>query len=335
MRSDNPLLKPSVMFAVVTIVASAACLVGSIFSGFYHKPFAEELLSHLAILGVTAFVAAVFFSLRDVRELISGSIANLIIDGEIVKYLSADSRAALRLKTVEQDLSTDLSSLRRDLWDAEFSKLTSAMKMPHIFGYNVLVKLCDDGVGLIRSEVNYTYRISCEHLRDGKGTVPIKVRQEYADPECTLNEQALLSRFELQVNGKNTPIKPEVTRTRHDGTSIVMVTLDHLVDVNNEASIHLKTVAVSTSSDNTEVVEVHYPTRGFTAMLSYREDMHYDVAWMLGEDSDVPASRGQVETFMGGISAITQEWIMPGSGVILYWFKPETDRQPESALVSD
>src|SRR5262249_35031862 len=61
--------------------------------------------SHLAAMLLAAFIAAAFFSFRDVRELLAASITSLLVDGSFAEQLSPKLRLRLRQLLLLQDLS--------------------------------------------------------------------------------------------------------------------------------------------------------------------------------------------------------------------------------------
>jgi hypothetical protein len=133
---------------------------------------------------------------------------------------------------------------------------------------------------LLIVETNYYYRVSCRHLKGGAADFPLRLYQEYSDPTGVLDEKTCLERIQLTVDGEPLTAGFSTKRVSHEGMDSISVTFDKTISVVGEATINVKTQAQSLREDNTEIIYARYPTRGFRAMLNYRDDMRYDVAWL-------------------------------------------------------
>lgn len=116
-----------------------------------------------------------------------------------------------------------------------------------------------------------------------------------------------------------------------------MIVLDRDIEVNTEVPVTVSLESVSDKNDPTEICYAWYPTKGFRVTLLYRPDVLYDVAWFTnwtGPATDFP-SRAQFILMPTGVTAYTDEWMMPGNGVILYWFSTAEHAAPGSAASTD
>jgi hypothetical protein len=79
-----------------------------------------------------------------------------------------------------------------------------------------------------------------------------------------------------------------------------------------------------------------YPTKGYRVTLLHREDAIYDVAWFKTWTATTPGfpGREQVILMQNGITAYTDDWFMPGHGVVLYWFPRPVPQQSADASQS-
>src|SRR5437879_2462586 len=82
-----------------------------------NHPAVSGTLSHLAAMLLAAFVASVFFSFREIRELIAASLSSLLVDGEISKHFSVEHRASLRRKLLLEDLEDRVALLEPHVLD--------------------------------------------------------------------------------------------------------------------------------------------------------------------------------------------------------------------------
>jgi hypothetical protein len=167
--------------------------------------------------------------------------------------------------------------------------------------------------------------VSARHLRDQQGDFEIPLQQEYSDPNNELAEQ--VDSCELFLDGKQIELKPLVKRQLSGSHPVIEVSTRSKIFVKGEVTVKLKTVSASVVVDNTEVIFARYPTKGFRAMMMYRADRVYDAAWFR-VSTTIPyelSGREPVEVITGGIVASTSDWLLPGNGVILYWY-PAADK---------
>src|SRR5438105_1081834 len=99
----------SVVFGAVLLVATAI-LISFAIALHGQEPYAG-VVSHLAAMFLAAFVATVFFSLRDVRESLAASVSSLLLDGDVVNHLSGGARRALARRILIAEVAGDAGSL--------------------------------------------------------------------------------------------------------------------------------------------------------------------------------------------------------------------------------
>ncbi|MGE3651564.1 MAG: hypothetical protein AB7G10_24755 [Reyranellaceae bacterium] len=208
----------------------------------------------------------------------------------------------------------------------------NALRTVHIHNYSPTISLEDDPTtpGIIRRHYQCTYSVSARHLRGNKGTYHLRLRQELSDPHGKLGENPL-KQCEIRAGSHRWGLADiKVEQRRSGGTTVTLLSLDRDIDVVGEMAVSISEEARASVADPTEIIYAWYPTHGFRATILYRAGMAYDVAWLkswTGLTGDFPG-REQVIEMPTGITAYTDEWVLPGNGVILYWFP--TDNQTAS-----
>ena len=315
----------SAFFAASILLVSLLLVLLSV---WLQEPFAS-FLSHLAAMTFAAFVAATFFNFNDVQDVVSSSISRLLIEGDIVRHFSSTKRRQLQRRALATDLQEHIESLPDALYEHTDAVQRHALTVAHVLNYSPTISLADipNRPGLLRRHYRCTYTVSTRHLKGGKGVFPLRLRHELTDPTGHL-DPALLKAFEIHVGGTTYGISDaKITQRQSGGTKVTLISFDKDIEVVGEATVSISSEAVSSTIDPTEILFAWYPTKGFRVTLLYREDMTYDVAWFRAWTTgaaDYPG-REQVVLMPTGITAYTDEWLLPGHGVILYWFPRVTE----------
>lgn len=295
------------------------------------------ILSHLASMVLAAFVAATMFAFRDVREMFSAALSTLLIDGEVVHHLSADRRRGLRDRLLLEDLRPRIQQLQPELRDHLESVQRTCMSTPHRHNFSATVTLEDDPENpeLLKAHNLETYKVSARHCEDGKATFRLLVQAEQSNTSGDISEEMGLGKFCVAVGdqefGRNAA---RVERTKSGGLDIIKISFDREIEVDKEVSIRVEYETMCSKNDPTEIRGVRYPTIGFRCSLFYKAGLVYDAAWFKtlakGPDTKDLWGRDDIEITPTGVSATSNQWLIPGDGVVLYWF-PEPQRETTSA----
>jgi hypothetical protein len=318
----------SITFTFAVLVASLISLLLSAAVRVSH-PFTALLLDHLAAMGIAAFVAAVFLSFRDVKEILSKSISALIIDGGFAAHLGTEEQTKLQRLLLLRSLQNQVRELPESLTAHLDSVTAHCIRTPYLENFNVTVVLTDaeDLPGVLHQHFRSTYTVNCRHLKGGRGIFQVLFRHEYNDTSGRLAPGGALKLFHLEVGPRVFDAKDvTVTERQSGGTKVTLVSFSADVEVNGEASVRLCTEALFDMADPTQIVYASYPTKGFRASLQFKEGMTYDAAWFKSSTDvarDFPG-REQLETLPNGIAAYTDGWLLPGNGVALFWFKAQS-----------
>lgn len=302
-----------VLVSVLLLVASMTFLSG----------FLSSFSSALASVGLIGFIAILFFNLPGVRSSIAGAVSTLFLEGEVIDHFSSKARHNLSRRILATDLLKEISSLEESLAEHLETVSISVLALPHVHNYNVTVNLSDvDGhPNLISRHTTIDYVVSCRHLRDGRVSFPLRIRHELSDPRRRL-EQDIVQDFELQVGNSSFGRDDlSITHEERAGTHVTLVGFDTNVDVVGE--VHVKAVlqVLSDRNDPTEIVYAAYPTKGMRTYLIYKEGLCWDVAWFkFWDKTESGFPLGETQVNPRGVMTHTQEWLLPGDGVIMYWF---------------
>lgn len=325
----------SVIFLAGTILASLGALLASVFlKAKSELPFSwfyvlGTLLEHFAAIGVASFVAAILFSRRDIRDTIAGAITNLLLDGGAVLHLSSPSRSRLRRKMLLHELAPQVAQLDESLFQHLERVSDQALGQPHILNYTATTTLSDDpnNPGILRRFDRCNYTVTTRHLRDGRGNFDFRFRHDWSFLPESLDKP--VTTLSVRI-GDCHLTKDDLTWA--DGTNVILASLNRSVEVVDELEVVIAQDGICSAFDRTEIMYTSYPTRGFSMQLIYKDGVGFDFSWFK-DQKDVPAdfpARDQVTHMPTGITAHTNDWLLPGHGVSLFWFPTKVGDEVES-----
>jgi hypothetical protein len=284
-----------------------------------------RLLEHLAAMGVAAVVATVIFAFNDVQESFATTISELLFRGEIAKHLSTPARMALRRSFLLESLTPRPATLPLSLVERMEGIESFVYTMPHVYNYAVTVTVAQDAADprLLRRSLRCNYRVDARHLKDGRTTFPLRFQQELSDLGHYRRDP--LINFTLTIGTRTfTTDDLQVIPATAGGRPVHRLLFSADVPVDGEADVAIVEDTVLTAPDPTEILYARYPTKGFRASLFYTPDRSYDAVWFRAatEVEWRPPGRGEAVSHLHGIEVFTNDWLLPGHGVVLFWFPP-------------
>jgi len=298
----------SVLFTFGTLCLSLVFLVASILLAEYR--FWGSLLEHLAAMGIAAFVAAIFFSFRDVREVLAGSISVLLLDGDVARYLGATQRSSLRKRLLLESLQLPVKTPPEGMIEFLDRVAAECVTTPYLTDFHVTVVLSDaeQYPGFIRRHYRCHYLVNAH--KDG-ALYPLRVRHEIVDPSGQLTAEDVLKQFEVRVGEETFGIKhANVAHGLSGGTPVKVVSFERDIPVSVGTNVSISLDALCDRRATTEAIRILAPTKGCEATLSYKEGIMYDVAWFR-------PGQHRAQTTPNSITAYTHEWLLPGHGLVL------------------
>ena len=290
--------------------------------------FLSMLLEHLAAMGIAAVVATVIFAFHDVQESFATTVSELLVRGDIARHLSAPARATLRRSFLLESLSPRPAALTSSLIERIEAIESFVFTIPHVYNYAVTVTVAHDAARpeLLRRSLRCNYTVDARHLTGERTIFPLRFQQELSDPRHDQSDPII--NFALKIGDR--------TFTREDvqlippaagGVPVYRLVFAADVPVVGEVDVSIIEDTILTTTDPTEILYARYPTKGFRASLFFTPDLTYDAVWFRSatEVEWRPPGRGEAVTHLNGIEVSTNDWLLPGHGVVLFWF-PTTPR---------
>jgi len=284
--------------------------------------FLSLFCGSLLAIGLTA----VFISLPDLQNHLSGTIAKVLSGDAALTILSADTkqklyrslisdRVARSVKCVEPTLTAHVS----DRSDAIFSSVYVSN-----FHSDTTLTPVNGKPGLILYKTYMAYRLHAQHLIQGKD-VELVYEQiiNYSDPYPIAKEE-WLREFEIKA-GTSVWKKEDMKITLIDlGKSAHTLRADFAKTIHVDSEVDVKIVAefVTTTADPLDITRARYPSQGLHASLTFNEEYSYDCAWFkLSPPPYVSHDNVNTQINPNGIKTFTNDWLLPGEGVLLSFSK--------------
>ncbi len=284
-----------------------------------------NLLFTLSGLVFAAVVGTVFFSLPDVRAKLAGTFAELLAQGRIVRLLSPDVQEAItrelaliRTSPGAQDI---VSSLQRQLC----SSADQAHRTVHFHNYQLQTTLEPDGKypSLVRESTLITFRAVAHHLDESLRSFRYRLVYLLSAPVAVhIQDSDLLAEFTAAFAEQR--FARSDVKNRRIGDTIpaqVLFEFDHEIQVPGEIDARVTIEVLYEKSEDCDYQVVRYPTHAYSCALHYRPEFEYDYTWFSSNRrvSGDFAGEESVQRFHSGIKVSTNDWMLPGEGIVLTW----------------
>jgi len=276
---------------------------------------------------IAAAITTLFVGFKDVRDALAGAVASLLSSGEAIELLSKESKEALDDALQMDKMGGNVHDLDQGLWLHLKKNNNDFLSCFHWAGfrYNVTLSTHPDNDDWLIRRSNMAYRVMALHLRG------VSKFNFHSSVEITASSGMSIDDYEEEFEYKarvgpvmcdKSDVEWEYVESGH--VPLIRRTISVEVDVEDFIDVEVSEVSLASASDPTEIIFARYPTEGFSAQLTFEHDYDYDSAWMRaapwGKTEEI-FQRGSRQDLGNGIIASTNDWVLPGEGVILYWFK--------------
>lgn len=310
----------SVSFLGVIFIVISCFIDSSIKSAEIWKSVLTGIGGTLA----TGGIASIFLNLPETKKYLAKTIALLFASGEIVNLLSYEQRRLLDKNILSKDLNIPTNKLDSDLLKRIQVVQKNCHKDFHLENYNIDFTINDSKKfkGYIEEEQLISYRVISEHLPlDHKKD--FEIISEYVSPlynDHGLKTDDFIQDFQCKVGGiVYKKEKVETTEFMNDGVRHLKYKFKTIACVDKNLDVEIKVKVVKPLLDRSYSLYVRFPTKGYSAKLSYNSSCCYSCNWFRYWDKqkDFLESVTDGKSFLNGISVITRDWILPGEGLVL------------------
>jgi hypothetical protein len=287
------------------------------------------LLLQLSGVAITTAVLTIFFDIDDVKNYMSKAISNLWADGEIIKTLSEEAQTKIdkriilssckdTIVSIEESLYTDLTLLRR------YALSDFMMKN---YDIDIVLSRFHPNEHFLEHFTRTSYRIQKFHLKDTYKTFPLRFQYQLNIPKnTTLTDMEIVKDFELRIGSESYGRESiEITRMKSGSMNIVFLKFQKDIEIDQYLDVFMELRTLSLKNNNNEIVIMRRPTQGLKVSMRYTDDFDYEGCFFkaITSEKDLQTINDQERTYSDGISLTTNDWVLPGYGVVLAWYKKE------------
>ncbi|MCG8332151.1 MAG: hypothetical protein MI974_30985 [Chitinophagales bacterium] len=269
-------------------------------------------------------IATLFLNLPNTREYISNTISNLFVTGDIISSLTNEHKAFLKKKIISDEIKNSTEKIEVGLYEMINSIQKNCQTDFHLHNYIVDFTVVDSEKynDLVEEEQYVSYRVIADHLPVSHNKM-FELVLEYHSPVLDnedLVKESFIQKFNLKM-GDSYYEKKDL-----EISEFFIAELKHFkyrfagkVKIEDSLDIEIKAKIIKPLIDKSYSLYVRYPTKGYTARLSYKNEYKYVCNWFRYWDKTNSISESILDgkILPNGISAISREWLLPGEGVVL------------------
>lgn len=276
---------------------------------------------------IAVALTCLFFNLPDLRNYLASTIATLFSRGDVVPILSAPTKAVLRERLALDLLGQGIQGIEPTLFEHLQAVSSTALSSPYVTNFDCTIsieQLEKDDHSILVNNTLMSYTLHMQHLSTGGARIPLRVFREHSFPkESVPSYEEWLREFRVEI-GKQIFGRDSVKfETEPLGSKTLLRAIFHLdIDPSHDVDISILVRFLYLTEDPVDIIYARYPSQGFHATLTFDNQRSYDCGWFTHCDPSVDGpSRGRIDVMHNGISARTSEWVLPGEGVALYYYK--------------
>jgi hypothetical protein len=312
-------------------------LSGVLFS-FFGNSLSNSTITFVKILGIffiqlgttliVAAVATLFFNLRDIKESMVRMASQLLANSEVIPFLSKEAKDRLEESIVFDRLKSTVSRLQPDLYNVVTLIRDKYLNTFHLqnFHEEVFVSPHPSNPAFVHRESTRTFKVIPYYLANSQRTFSLCYNLEIGVPkDIPISEEEFLINFEVRAGDNLFGLADAVVKESTSGSLGVMrMHFNRPVEVKESLAVRISSRCLGWADDNVDIFRVRYPTNGFTVAYRYLESLQYDASWFklfkaITPEAGFKLDKADIHPHSCGITAVTQDWVLPGEGVAISW----------------
>ena len=286
---------------------------------------AGSILMQFAGALIAVSLTAFLFNLPDLRNYLARTIADLFSRGDVVAILSEPTQGVLRRRLVLELAGETVESYEPTLM-SELELLSQlSLRAPYATNHTneIRVTASPDVAGLFVESSVASYRLHTHHLRLDHYPFTMRYSHEVAFPrDIAPAKDKWIESFSFRAGDKQFGRSDlDVTVEDLGELRVFRADFSHQIDVREFIDVCCEAKLLCTERDPLLIVSARYPTQGMRVSLTFDSERLYDCAWFrrCEVEQKVP-SRDILDSRPDGITVSTNNWILPGEGVVLYYY---------------
>jgi hypothetical protein len=315
-------------FWIIILISVILLAIGLLLSKLDNPimSFISNFVIQLSGAALATAILTVFLSFGDVKKSLTSTLSNLWIEGKVVDSLSNSVKSKIDKRIILSN-SSDIKEINESLF-IDLTKLRDkCLNSFHIINYNYEIVLSDweKNSEFIIHRVKCTYRVISSHIAIKEKKYPLKFYYEITIPnDLELIEKDFIRNFNIKID-KQEFDKNDVTISKAKiGTmQSISISISKEIEIKDYADVLLDVETLSCKKINDEMLIARYPTLGYKVTMRYTDKYDYDCCWFRANcHTDIyKLNEAQQSIYNDGITAITNDWVLPGDGATLCWYK--------------
>lgn len=274
---------------------------------------------------LAAAIGSIFLQMRDIREYFSYFFVDMLSTGDFVERLTNDAKKKYMKRIILAINSDKIKFIEKDLFDVLSSIVDHSLTGSIYYNYNYICTIRDiEGEDdFVECNDSMTYKVKNYHLKTLKYEVKHQFEVLIRNGE---KKDKYIDKFDIRIGYESfnkdsliiedIPSKDNITRK--------LVTFSREIDIENEIDIACSFTYLKDKCDNVIALYTRYASLGFSVTVIYNKEYDYHTAWYTNWN---PCNNMMPESYLekvfptGGIKTATNDWLLPGEGVIICYTK--------------
>jgi len=284
------------------------------------------MLLQLSGILFTTLIALIFFNIDDVKNHIASTAASLLTSKEFMRYFSDNAKLALERNLIFDKLNDEITEIDHTLLEKLDNIKSDSLSWFQIHNYYYDLTLADHETmpDFVKRHNLRSYRIKAHNLKKEKREFELKLYGEVGIPiGADIPLEDFLIDFDGHIDTKpllkgNVKVKRETIGTM----PVISMTYNEKIFIATEIDVRISYTVLGWRKDNVENLIVSYPTKGFRVTFRYLPNHQYDCTWYKNwrKTPRLIMGRSHIQKLNNGITAETNDWILPGEGVAISWY---------------
>jgi hypothetical protein len=277
---------------------------------------------------IVAAVATIFFSLRDIKESMVRIASQLLANSKVIPFLSKEAKDRLEESIVFDRLRSTVSRLQPDLYNVVTLTRDKYLNTFHLqnFHEEVIVSPHPSNPAFVHRESTRTFKVIPYHLENSQRTFSLCYHLEIGvSKDIPISKEEFLINFEVKAGDNLFGLADAVVKESTSGSlGVMLMDFNRRIEVKESLAVRISSRCLGWADDNVDIFRMRYPTNGFTLSYRYLESLQYDAAWfklfkVITPKAGFKLDKADIHPHSCGITAVTQDWVLPGEGVAISW----------------
>jgi hypothetical protein len=289
-----------------------------------------EFAIHLSGAIIAVGFTAVLFAIGDFRDSMAKVVADLFDKGGIIGHLTDASKRRLRKRLTEALCNRPDNPIDDSLY-SHLDELVCGCACSFVasnYSHTKTLIPVKDNPDLLTSSFNSSYRITAPVAGPSLCSFPARYFFSWtvANDIAPKTTAEWVRRFRFVAGEKEFDLKAATVEFKEEnGETTCTLKFEQKVEFQGHLDIKISGEVLASRLDPVESRIARYPTLGFNVRLNFEQGLAYDCHFFSSRPPNKLALKEwDVNKTESGITFHTNDWVLPGEGVMLYYYIPRS-----------